>query len=199
MQYGYWNEEKPAEPGFSKEFISSDFALIKDSTNTDALEIKGTSTVYAALEKLYKDPIKCNKPFLGTKVGAAYEWMTIKDTWDTAKNFAKGALSLNLVPEVGGEGKRWRFIGIQSKNRKEWNLIYCANMHMGATAVGLYDTLGEEASKYIINQTEMTTVACTSDIITKMIEWKKNDSDAQLATLKNIVSMDGKCSNDMLT
>jgi len=55
------------------------------------------------------------------------------------------------MQEVEAEGKIWKFIGIQAKNRKEWNLIHLANMHNGTTTVGLYDTLGEEASKYIID------------------------------------------------
>lgn len=44
-----------------------------------------------------------------------------------------------------------------------------------ATTVGLYDTLGEEAEKFIINETQMTTVACTKDIIKKILDWKEND------------------------
>jgi long-chain acyl-CoA synthetase len=82
-----------------------------------------------------------------------------------AKKFACGAMKLDLMPEIEAEGKNWRFIGIQSKNRKEWNLIHLANMHIKTTTVALYDTLGVEASKYVIEQTEMTTIATSKDLI----------------------------------
>ena len=48
----------------------------------------------------------------------------------------------NLLPDVSGEGKTWRFLGIQSKNRREWFLFHLANMWAGTTTVALYDTLG---------------------------------------------------------
>jgi long-subunit acyl-CoA synthetase (AMP-forming) len=50
---------------------------------------------------------------------------------------------MGLVPEIQAEGQSWKFIGVQSKNRKEWNIIHLANMMNNVTTVGLYDTLGE--------------------------------------------------------
>ena len=88
-------------------------------------------------------------------------------------------MALNLLPEVNAEDRTWRFIGLQSKNRKEWNLMHIANMFCGGTTVGLYDTLGEEAEMYIINQTEMATVACTQDIVTKIVTWKEHDNQKE--------------------
>ncbi len=45
----------------------------------------------------------------------------------------------------------WRFIGIQSKNREEWNITNWANMNQGITTIALYDTLGQDALKYVCN------------------------------------------------
>lgn len=125
------------------------------------LPYDGVDTLYKALYKRVNDKNLRNFQFLGTKVGKKYEWMTVTETAQEAEWFAAGAVKLNLMQEVEAEGKIWKFIGIQAKNRKEWNLIHLANMHNGTTTVGLYDTLGEEASKYIIDQTEMITIACT--------------------------------------
>jgi hypothetical protein len=58
----------------------------------------------------------------GTKRGNKYEWMTVKEVCDTALELASGCMALDLVPEVQAEGTTFRFIGIQSKNRKEWYL-----------------------------------------------------------------------------
>jgi long-subunit acyl-CoA synthetase (AMP-forming) len=61
---------------------------------------------------------------------------------------------LNLVPEiVFYEGKPWRFLGIKSKNRKEWYLSHIANMLIGVTTVAMFDSLTPDNEKFIINQT----------------------------------------------
>ena len=155
FNYGYWRDDQEAEPGFSKEFISSDYKVLK-GTNLDDLKAmpeEGMDTVFKAMMKRYNDPKMAAKPFLGTRTGLKYEWLSYKETVNTAKQFAAGAMAMDLLPEVEADGRKWRFIGLQSKNRKEWNLIHLSNMFMGATSVGLYDTLGEEAEMYIIDQT----------------------------------------------
>lgn len=137
----------------------------------------GIDTIFKAMMKRYNDPIKAARPFLGTRKGMEYEWMSFKDTIDTAKKFAAGAMAMNLMPDYEYDGRTYRFIGIQSKNRKEWNIIHVANMFCKATTVGLYDTLGEEAEKFIINETQMSTIACTKDIIGKILKWVREEND----------------------
>lgn len=96
--------------------------------------------------------------------------MTVKECVDTARCFAAGCMSMGLVPQVDAEGKKWRFLGIQSRNRAEWALCHWGNMHNQTTTVALYETLGSPASndmhsqetmKYVINQTELITIACS--------------------------------------
>lgn len=53
------------------------------------------------------------------------------------------------------------------------------------TTVPLYDTLGADAIKHIINQTELKTVVCSKDKVKNLLHLK-----ADLPTLKAIVSMD---------
>jgi long-subunit acyl-CoA synthetase (AMP-forming) len=88
-----------------------------------------------------------NKEMMGTKVAAGtswkYTWITVSQAQKTAKQLAAGLLAMDLCPEVVAEGIPWRFLGIQSKNRKEWFLLHLANMYIGATTCALYDTLGE--------------------------------------------------------
>lgn len=88
-----------------------------------------------------------NHPWLGTKKQKApgqfeYEWMTAKEVYNTAKKFGAGLMAKNLIPEVEGEGKMWKMLGIQSKNRLEWNLCHIGNYMAGGTTIALYDTLG---------------------------------------------------------
>ena len=179
INYGTWRSDKPKENGFTQEFISCDFDLVKEKANMDDLLMPepypGVSTIYHALMRRANDQRMGARQYLGTREGTVYKWMTYKEVADEAKQFAAGVESLGMVPEVDAEGKKWKFLGVQSKNRKEWNITHLSNMFHGVTTVGLYDTLGEAASRYIINQTEMTTVATTPDIIKKIIGWKKDD------------------------
>ena len=99
--------------------------------------------------------------------------MTLHEVSEKAQEIASGCKALDLVPEVEAEGLTWRFIGIQSKNRKEWVMQHIANFHMGVTTVGLYDTLGDEALKYVINQTELTTILCSDDLVDKILAMKQ--------------------------
>uniref|UniRef100_UPI0035C6CB46 AMP-binding protein n=1 Tax=Serratia quinivorans TaxID=137545 RepID=UPI0035C6CB46 len=68
---------------------------------------------------------------------------------------------LNLCPQIEGEEKMWRFIGIWMKNRWEWTATLLASMHYKITTVGFYDAMSSEQVDFILNQTEMTTVVVT--------------------------------------
>jgi len=60
----------------------------------------------------------------------------------------------------------------------------------GSTSVALYDTLGVDAGKYIINQTELTTMVVSNDYVKQLSKWKNDDakeSETKLHRLKNIV------------
>jgi hypothetical protein len=130
FKYGYWRTDKAKEPGFSHELISSDSALIKDQTDLDTLvawPYPGIDTLFKACQRNYeKIP---NNEWLGTRVGDKYEWMTWRDSIDTARNISYAIMKLGLCPEIEGEGEMWRFMGIQAKNRAEWVLTHVAGMH----------------------------------------------------------------------
>ena len=74
-------------------------------------------------------------------------------------------MELGLVPDIYADGQMWKFLGIQSKNRKEWNMAHIGNIMQGGTTVALYDTLGPDASQFICHQTGLTTIACSEDLI----------------------------------
>ena len=114
--------------------------------------------------------------------------MTIGEVAEEARLFASGCQKLNLVPVVKAEGQDFRFCGIQSKNRKEWCIVHLANMHTGSTTIALYDTLGAEQTKFIINQTELTTMTCSFEYVKKLSQLKITDQEGKMKTLVNIVS-----------
>ena len=91
-----------------------------------------------------------------------------------------GCMAMNLVPENTdgeGDGKTWRFMGIQSKNRVEWSLLNIAGMMQGVTTVAFFDTLGEDAQRYIIGQTKLTTIGIPKELISKVCTMKSSDPE----------------------
>ena len=169
---------------------------------------KSMNTMYKGLMRLYKE--MPNHPLLGTKVFGEnekgemkpmYRWMKVKDAIDQCKYFAAGCMKLGLLPTVQSEGKEWRFLGIQAKNRAEWVIAHWGNMWNGTTTVALYETLGQPAMKYIINQTEMITIACTADIVKKICEMKIEDdqlpaNERKMHRLQYIISLNGEPSEE---
>ena len=57
-------------------------------------------------------------------------------------------------------------------------LTHFANMFQSVTTVALYDTLGVEAIKFCVDQTELTTVAGTMDCLRKLADLKKAEADS---------------------
>ena len=45
-------------------------------------------------------------------------------------------------------------------------------MFLGGTTVALYDTLGEDAMRFVINQTELSTIALSKDLLPKILTAK---------------------------
>lgn len=78
-------------------------------------------------------------------------------------------------------------MGIQSKNREEWILVHIANMKSSVTTVAFYDTLGPQAVEFVIRQTELTTISCSSNYVTGLIKLKK---EGKADSIENIVSFE---------
>ena len=132
-----------------------------------------------------------NHEWLGTKKGDVYEWITFRDGLEIAKNLSLGIKALDLAPQVEAEGKQWRFCGIQAKNRWEWICTEVANFHQGVTSVALYDTLGADATRFIIDQTKLATVSMSNDQIEKICKLKQEDAASDnvlMGSLKNLIA-----------
>lgn len=80
-----------------------------------------------------------------------YEWKTVTESIQLAKHFGAGLVAKNLIPDTEGEGKQWKFLGIQAKNRIEWNISHMGCYMSGGTTIALYDTLGAEAARFVVN------------------------------------------------
>lgn len=134
--------------------------------NLETYKYPGVDTIIKGLERT-TGRIPDNNCF-GTRNGDKYEWMSFKEVTETSIALAHGVDALGLAPSFEDDGRTWRTLGIQSKNRKEWCLLNLANMRHKITTVALYDTLGKDASRYIINQAEVSTIAVSNDLINKV-------------------------------
>lgn len=156
--YTRFRTDKPREPGFSHELISEQFyeqfSHITDPDKMDLLPDNKVKTIYSSLQSLeQRNP---TMKFLGTKFykpdgTCDWDWVTVKDVVQASKTFASGLTALNLIPPRVADDQEWRFIAIQAKNRVEWHVTHLANMLCKTTTIGLYDSLGEVETRYIIN------------------------------------------------
>jgi len=72
FKYAYWNTEKDAEPGFSRELHSYDMPAEIETYN-----YPGVDTVIKAFDRT-AERIPNNNCF-GTRVGNEYEWMSFRE------------------------------------------------------------------------------------------------------------------------
>lgn len=81
-----------------------------------------------------------------------------------------------------------RLCGLYCKNRYEWVVTEQACNAYGGVVVPLYDTLGEQAVTYILNQTAMRTVFCGRAETKMLLAAKEHHST--LTGFKNIVQFE---------
>eukprot|EP00937_MAST-01D_sp_MAST-1D-sp2_P001637 g1637.t1 len=114
------------------------------------------TTLYDTFQRgarLYK-----NAPCLGTRQPSGlYEWLTYGQVEEMAS-----ALGAGLQHACGA--KSGDFLGIMSINRAEWIVAAEASHAYNLVKVPLYDTLGEEAIRHIINQTGLKVVVCAPNV-----------------------------------
>ncbi|PNY27793.1 Long chain acyl-CoA synthetase 7, peroxisomal [Tolypocladium capitatum] len=131
-----------------------------------------------------------NKRCLGTR-----NWNTASKSWDdkfgwlTYAEVAErrkrlGAGIVEIHQRIGHSEDKYG-VGIWSLNRAEWQITDLALASQSLYAVSLYETLGPDATEYIINHAELTCVVCSLPHIPLLLKLAP-----RTPTLKLIVSMD---------
>ncbi|EIE18699.1 long chain acyl-CoA synthetase 4 [Coccomyxa subellipsoidea C-169] len=119
--------------------------------------VEGASSLY---EMFYNSVAKYpDNPCLGHRpikygVPQEYQWMTYKETADKVDAVASGIMALGL--------KQHGRVGVYGINSPEWMMAMQACNRQSAYCVPLYDTLGSDAVRYIINHAEVTVVFADS-------------------------------------
>lgn len=103
-----------------------------------------------------------DRPFLGTRVrnpdgtlGSTYEFKTYHETYITVIRISNGLAHLGV--------KKGSNVGIYAVNRAEWTVSEYGVYNNSAVVVPLYDTLGKEATAYILDATEMEICVASAD------------------------------------
>ncbi|XP_025107943.1 LOW QUALITY PROTEIN: long-chain-fatty-acid--CoA ligase 5-like [Pomacea canaliculata] len=112
--------------------------------------------------------------------GKPFIWLSYQEVKDKSHRFGSGLINAGVNPGNSS------FVGIYSSNRIEWAVADLGCQTFSIVPVPLYDTLGPEACRFIINQTNLSTVICdnTSKVKKLLEEVSKTPS------LKRIVVMD---------
>ncbi|EEH37634.1 long-chain-fatty-acid-CoA ligase [Paracoccidioides lutzii Pb01] len=111
-----------------------------------------------------------------------YQWMDYRTV--QKRRAALGVGLVELHNRIGVQGKQYG-VGIWCQNRPEWQLTDLACMSQSLYTVSLYETLGADATQYIIDNAELTCVVTSLPHIATLIELKP-----QLPSLKLIVCLD---------
>lgn len=153
----------------------------------------GLDTWAEILKKTFQD--HPHKPFLGKRVKLedgsfekCYTWETYSQVELISKHLGAGMIAKDL----GGERAQFKdydlkFVGVFSKNIREWVLLDIASALYGFTLVPIYDTLGEQAIKAMFKETEMDTLFLTCDHVKEMAQ---HANQGAFPHLKTFVIMD---------
>ena len=124
----------------------------------------------------------------------AYEWKTMKETYDASEAVAKFLLKNDLCPRIQTEDGPFKFLALYAKNREEWIVADLGAMMTGITVVTLYDTLGKESIDYILNQTQIKTVVSSSDKLKTLLDLKR---EGKLPLMQAIIYFDEAKKEDL--
>ena len=150
----------------------------------------GCQTVWESFEiNLKKNRHKCD--FMGYRkkinkdeLEKKYTWITYEEADELSLNFSRGLNVLNLCPEMKFDNENpFRFLGIYSRNKKEWILSYLGAMRDSITIVTIYDTLGDRAVEFILEQTQVTTIVIEIKALKKILELAKQNKTSKVKNL----------------
>lgn len=130
-----------------------------------------------------------NAPVFGTRawnsaknVFGPYEWTDYETVKKRKDDFGRGLVEVHAREGVTGTQYG---IGLWCQNRMEWQITDMACMSQNLYTVSLYDTLGPDASEYIINHAGLTCVATSLPHVGALMRIKP-----RLPKLKMLIVLD---------
>nr|XP_042910988.1 long-chain-fatty-acid--CoA ligase 6-like [Parasteatoda tepidariorum] len=99
-----------------------------------------------------------------------YSWLIYSEFREKAINFGSGLI--NIGADLGQLSK----VGIYGKNSVEWVIAMYGCLYYSTPIVPLYDTLGPDASSYMINHGKIQYIVCDDEKKVKILLDKKDDT-----------------------
>ena len=118
-----------------------------------------------------------------------FTWITYGEANEILHNFSRGLNVLNLCPKMTFEDESlsFRLLGIYSRNKKEWLLSYLGAMRDSITVLTIYDTLGEKAIEFILEQSQVITIVIEVKSLKKIYQLANENKTFQV---KNLIVID---------
>lgn len=150
------------------------------------------SLIEKTLDKMIKfkdrDCLGYRKKISAKEYENKYSYYSYGTVHKNARNFAKNLHEIQeLIYQDTYEDKPFKLIGLFSKNCSEWVMTDVGCQLDSITTVTLYSTLGNDAFEYICNQTLISTMCVSPDLIPMLVECKKKFN---LPNLKNVILFD---------
>ena len=169
------------------------FPKVKDFQKETVEHFQNKSLIENNIEKMIKFK---DRPCLGRrlKVGVnekgepifdkKYTYYTYKEVHMMCKKFAKNLHEKKeeLIYKDSYRDYEFNLIGIFAKNCTEWIIADMGCQMDSITTATLYSTLGQEAFKYICEQTKIKTIMVSPDLVNMLCDFKKKYNLDQLST-----------------
>eukprot|EP01091_Cochliopodium_minus_P014735 TRINITY_DN5050_c0_g1_i4.p1 TRINITY_DN5050_c0_g1~~TRINITY_DN5050_c0_g1_i4.p1 ORF type:complete len:461 (+),score=105.78 TRINITY_DN5050_c0_g1_i4:350-1732(+) len=107
-----------------------------------------------------------------------YKWETYSEVWELTKFFGKGLIQIGLKPKD--------FVGIYSKNRREWIISLYGTYSQTMVSVAIYDTFGPEVLKYCCEDSKIGTIISERCNFEKILEGLEKE---KIEILKTVIVM----------
>ncbi|KAM6911646.1 long-chain-fatty-acid--CoA ligase 6 isoform 4-T4 [Lycodopsis pacificus] len=168
------SEEVPHEDG-GRRSMMGDSSKLLSHYHDDA------RTMYEVFQRGLH--ISGDGPCLGSRLpNQPYKWISYKEVTARAEYLGSGLLHQGCQPNPD------QFIGVFAQNRPEWIISELACYTYSMVVVPLYDTLGPDAIRFIINTADISTVIC--DKVDKAQVLLDNVERKETTGLRRIILMD---------
>ena len=146
-------------------------AIYRYPTATESLmttydeNVKTTQDMFLLSVEKYPD-----FPFLGVRpieadgtLANKYDFESYKEVEELCASLGSGMVNMKLTEEKAQYlDYKISFVAVYGKNSREWILTDIANSLYGFTTMPIYDTLGEEATDHMFNETELISCFLTA-------------------------------------
>ena len=183
------------------------FPKVKDFQKETVEHFQNKSLIENNIEKM---SIFKNRPCLGRrlKIGEnekgepifekKYTYFTYNEVHTMCKKFAKNLHEKKeeLIHKDSYKDKEFNLVGIFAKNCTEWVISDMGCQMDSVTTATLYATLGQDAFKYICDQTQIKTILVSPDLVDMLCELKLK-FDLQRLSIAILFDLTTNCDSKM--